>query len=154
MNEYWKRIVDLERENFILRSQLTTKEFKIERLLEDIEALNTKEFKIERLIEDIEALKEKLKENEHDFRTLGQYYECSLQYQDELADIVEEKEDTVDELIDRLAKAGQQLSAAENKIKGYETEVSLLQQKLARAEGKLDKIDSYLRITTERGINL
>ena len=30
MNEYWKRIVDLERENFILKSQLTTKEFKIE----------------------------------------------------------------------------------------------------------------------------
>ena len=133
MNEYWKRIVDLERENFILKSQLTTKEFKIERLLEDIE-----------------ALKEKLKEKEHDFRTLGQYYECSLQYQDELADIVEEKEDTVDELIDRLSRAGQQLSAAENKIKGYETEVSLLQQKLARAEGKLDKVENYLRMFSGR----
>ena len=133
MNEYWKRIVDLERENFILKSQLTTKEFKMERLLEDIE-----------------ALKEKLKEKEHDFRTLGQYYECSLQYQDELADIVEEKEDTADELIDRLAKAGQQLSAAENKIKGYETEVSLLQQKLAKAEGKLDRVENYLRMFSGR----
>lgn len=136
MND-WKRIVDLERENFILKSQLTTKEFKIERLLEDIE-----------------ALKENLKEKEHDFRTLGQYYECSLQYQDELADIIEEKEDTIDELIDRLTKAGQELSSKENKIKGYETEASLLQQKLARAEGKLNSIDSYLRMVTDRSFDI
>lgn len=137
MNELEKMVIDLKREIVALKCKISMQDYKICRLTEDNE-----------------ALKEKLKEKEHDFRTLGQYYECSLQYQDELADIVEEKEDTVDELIDRLAKAGQQLSAAENKILGYETEVSLLQQKLARAEGKLDKVDNYLRMVQDRNFNI
>ncbi len=135
--ENWKRIVDLERENLILKSQLKAKGYKLERVLEDIE-----------------VLKERLKVKEHDHRLLGKYYECSLEQMDELVNIVEEKEDAIDELIDRLSKAGQQLSAAENKIKGYETEVSLLQQKLARAEGKLDKVDSYLRMVTDRSFDI
>ena len=102
-------------------------------------------------------LKEELAKKEHDYRLLGEYYECAIQREDELADLMWEKEEEIESnkdfikelgktneiTLDRLAEAGQ-------KIVELEKQVALLQQQKCRAEGKLEKCENYLRMFTGR----
>lgn len=102
-------------------------------------------------------LKEELAKKEHDYRLLGEYYECAIQREDELADLIWEKEEEIESnkdfikelgktnevALDRLAEAGQ-------KIVELEKQVALLQQQKCRAEGKLEKAENYLRMFTGR----
>ena len=102
-------------------------------------------------------LKEELAKKEHDYRLLGEYYECAIQREDELADLMWEKEEEIESnkdfikelgktnevALDRLAEAGQ-------KIVELEKQVALLQQQKCRAEGKLEKCENYLRMFTGR----
>lgn len=129
----WKDIVELKRENALLRMKLNV--------------VNTEN----------EGLKEKLAKKEKEYRLLGEYYEASLQVQDEMADLcwekdeeIESNKDFIKELgktnevaLDRLAEAGQ-------KIVELEKQVALLQQQKCRAEGKLEKAENYLRMFTGR----
>lgn len=129
----WKDIVELKRENALLRMKLNV--------------VNTEN----------EGLKEELAKKEKDYRLLGEYYEASLQIQDEMADLcwekdeeIESNKDFIKELgktneitLDRLAEAGQ-------KIVELEKQVALLQQQKCRAEGKLEKAENYLRMFTGR----
>ena len=129
----WKDIVELKRENALLRMKLNV--------------VNTEN----------EGLKENLAKKEKEYRLLGEYYEASLQVQDEMADLcwekdeeIESNKDFIKELgktnevaLDRLAEAGQ-------KIVELEKQVALLQQQICRAEGKLEKAENYLRMFTGR----
>lgn len=129
----WKDIVELKRENALLRMKLNV--------------VNTEN----------EGLKEELAKKEKEYRLLGEYYEASLQVQDEMADLcwekdeeIESNKDFIKELgktnevaLDRLAEAGQ-------KIVELEKQVALLQQQKCRAEGKLEKAENYLRMFTGR----
>ena len=91
-------------------------------------------------------LKEELAKKEHDYRLLGEYYECAIQREDELADLMWEKEEEIEKYQDKLATAAQMLTAKDK-------EIALLQQQKCRAEGKLDKVDNYLRIVYGEGVN-
>lgn len=133
----WKDIVELKRENALLKMKLNV-----------VNAEN-------------EGLKEKLAKKEKEYRLLGEYYEASLQVQDEMADLCWEKDEEIEtnkdfikELgktnevaLDRLAEAGQ-------KIVELEKQVALLQQQKCRAEGKLNSIDSYLKMVQGKGFDL
>ena len=115
----WKDIVELKRENALLRMKLNV--------------VNTEN----------ESLKEKLAKKEKEYRLLGEYYEASLQVQDEMADLCWEKDEQIDKLTDELADAGMKLVAKDK-------EIALLQQQKCRAEGKLEKAENYLRMFTGR----
>ena len=115
----WKDIVELKRENALLRMKLNV--------------VNTEN----------ESLKEKLAKKEKEYRLLGEYYEASLQVQDEMADLCWEKDEQIDRLADKLAEAGQKLATKDK-------EIALLQQQKCRAEGKLEKCENYLRMFTGR----
>lgn len=115
----WKDIVELKRENALLRMKLNV--------------VNTEN----------EGLKEKLARREKDYRLLGQYYEASLQIEEEMSDLCWEKDEEIDRLADKLAEAGQKLAAKDK-------EIALLQQRMCRAEGKLEKAENYLRMFTGR----
>ena len=88
-------------------------------------------------------LKEELAKKEHDYRLLGEYYECAIQREDELADLMWEKEEEIEKYQDKLATAAQMLAAKDK-------EIALLQQQKCRAEGKLEKCENYLRMFTGR----
>ena len=88
-------------------------------------------------------LKEELAKKEHDYRLLGEYYECAIQREDELADLMWEKEEEIEKYQDKLATAAQMLTAKDK-------EIALLQQQKCRAEGKLEKCENYLRMFTGR----
>ena len=88
-------------------------------------------------------LKEELAKKEHDYRLLGEYYECAIQREDELADLMWEKEEEIEKYQDKLATAAQMLTAKDK-------EIALLQQRMCRAEGKLEKAENYLRMFTGR----
>ena len=88
-------------------------------------------------------LKEELAKKEHDYRLLGEYYECAIQREDELADLMWEKEEEIEKYQDKLATAAQMLAAKDK-------EIALLQQQKCRAEGKLEKAENYLRMFTGR----
>lgn len=91
-------------------------------------------------------LKEELAKKEHDYRLLGEYYECAIQREDELADLMWEKEEEIEKYQDKLVEAGQKLADKDK-------EIALLQQQKCRAEGKLDKVDNYLRIVYGEGVD-
>ena len=91
-------------------------------------------------------LKEELAKKEHDYRLLGEYYECAIQREDELADLMWEKEEEIEKYQDKLVEAGKKLADKDK-------EIALLQQQKCRAEGKLDKVDNYLRIVYGEGVN-
>ena len=102
-------------------------------------------------------LKEELAKKEHDYRLLGEYYECAIQREDELADLMWEKEEEIEsnkDFIKELGKTNEvalnRLAEAGQKIVELEKQVALLQQQKCRAEGKLDKVDNYLRMFTGR----
>lgn len=164
----WKDIVELKRENALLRMKLNV--------------VNTEN----------EGLKEKLAKKEKEYRLLGEYYEASLQVQDEMADLCWEKDEEIElcsqqidmyiekeqKYQDKLATASQMLTAKDEEIesnKGFikelsktnevaldrlaeagqkivelEKQVALLQQQKCRAEGKLEKCENYLRMFTGR----
>ena len=88
-------------------------------------------------------LKEELAKKEHDYRLLGEYYECAIQREDELADLMWEKEEEIEKYQDKLVEAGQKLATKDK-------EIALLQQQKCRAEGKLEKAENYLRMFTGR----
>ena len=88
-------------------------------------------------------LKEELAKKEHDYRLLGEYYECAIQREDELADLMWEKEEEIEKYQDKLATAAQMLTAKDK-------EIASLQQRMCRAEGKLEKAENYLRMFTGR----
>ena len=88
-------------------------------------------------------LKEELAKKEHDYRLLGEYYECAIQREDELADLMWEKEEEIERYQDKLATAAQMLASKDK-------EIALLQQQKCRAEGKLEKAENYLRMFTGR----
>ena len=115
----WKDIVELKKENALLRMKLNV-----------VNAEN-------------ESLKEELAKKEHDYRLLGEYYECAIQREDELADLMWEKDEQIDRLADKLVEAGQKLATKDK-------EIALLQQQKCRAEGKLEKAENYLRMFTGR----
>ena len=105
-------------------------------------------------------LKEELAKKEHDYRLLGEYYECAIQREDELADLMWEKEEEIEsnkDFIKELSKTNEvalnRLAEAGQKIVELEKQVALLQQQKCRAEGKLDKVDNYLRIVYGEGVN-
>ena len=126
-------------------------------------------------------LKEELAKKEHDYRLLGEYYECAIQREDELADLMWEKEEEIEKYQDKLAKAGQmltdkdkeiksnkdfikelsktneialdRLAEASEKIQELEVERDLANLRMCQAEGKLDKVDNYLRIVYGEGVN-
>ena len=83
-------------------------------------------------------LKEELAKKEHDYRLLGEYYECAIQREDELADLMWEKEEEIESNKDFIKELGKT------------NEVALLQQQKCRAEGKLEKCENYLRMFTGR----
>ena len=91
-------------------------------------------------------LKEELAKKEHDYRLLGEYYECAIQREDELADLMWEKEEEIEKYQDKLVEVGQKLAEKDK-------EIALLQQQKCRAEGKLDKVDNYLRIVYGEGVD-
>ena len=88
-------------------------------------------------------LKEELAKKEHDYRLLGEYYEYAIQREDELADLMWEKEEEIEKYQDKLATAAQMLTAKDK-------EIALLQQQKCRAEGKLEKAENYLRMFSGR----
>ena len=105
-------------------------------------------------------LKEELAKKEHDYRLLGEYYECAIQREDELADLMWEKEEEIEsnkDFIKELGKTNEvalnRLAEAGQKIVELEKQVALLQQQKCRAEGKLDKVDNYLRIVYGEGVH-
>ena len=105
-------------------------------------------------------LKEELAKKEHDYRLLGEYYECAIQREDELADLMWEKEEEIESNKDYIKELGKtnevalnRLAEAGQKIVELEKQVALLQQQKCRAEGKLDKVDNYLRIVYGEGVN-
>lgn len=129
----WKDIVELKRENAILRMKLNV--------------VNTEN----------EGLKEKLAKKEKEYRLLGEYYEASLQVQDEMADLCWEKDEEIEsnkDFIKELGKTNEvalnRLAEAGQKIVELEKQVALLQQQKCRAEGKLEKAENYLRMFTGR----
>ena len=137
-------------------------------------------------------LKEELAKKEHDYRLLGEYYECAIQREDELADLMWEKEEEIElcsqqidmyiekeqKYQDKLAEATQMLTdkdeeiksnkdfikelgktneitldklvEASKKIQELEVERDLANQRMCRAEGKLEKCENYLRMFTGR----
>ena len=102
-------------------------------------------------------LKEGLAKKEHDYRLLGEYYECAIQREDELADLMWEKEEEIEsnkDFIKELSKTNEvalnRLAEAGQKIVELEKQVALLQQQKCRAEGKLEKCENYLRMFTGR----
>ena len=102
-------------------------------------------------------LKEELAKKEHDYRLLGEYYECAIQREDELADLMWEKEEEIEsnkDFIKELSKTNEvalnRLAEAGQKIVELEKQVALLQQQKCRAEGKLEKCEKYLRMFTGR----
>ena len=102
-------------------------------------------------------LKEELAKKEHDYRLLGEYYECAIQREDELADLMWEKEEEIEsnkDFIKELGKTNEvalnRLAEAGQKIVELEKQVALLQQQKCRAEGKLEKAENYLRMFTGR----
>ena len=102
-------------------------------------------------------LKEELAKKEHDYRLLGEYYECAIQREDELADLMWEKEEEIEsnkDFIKELSKTNEvalnRLAEAGQKIVELEKQVALLQQQKCRAEGKLEKCENYLRMFTGR----
>lgn len=88
-------------------------------------------------------LKEELAKKEHDYRLLGEYYECAIQREDELADLMWEKEEEIEKYQDKLVEASK-------KIQELQTERDLANQRMCRAEGKLEKAENYLRMFTGR----
>ena len=115
----WKDIVELKRENALLRMKLNV-----------VNAENA-------------SLKEELAKKEKEYRLLGEYYEASLQVQDEMADLCWEKDEEIEKYQDKLATAAQMLAAKDK-------EIALLQQQKCRAEGKLEKAENYLRMFSGR----
>lgn len=88
-------------------------------------------------------LKEELAKKEHDYRLLGEYYECAIQREDELADLMWEKEEEIEKYQDKLVEASK-------KIQELQTERDLANQRMCRAEGKLEKAENYLRMFSGR----
>ena len=88
-------------------------------------------------------LKEELAKKEHDYRLLGEYYECAIQREDELADLMWEKEEEIEKYQDKLVEASE-------KIQELEVERDLANQRMCQAEGKLEKCENYLRMFTGR----
>ena len=88
-------------------------------------------------------LKEEKKKKEHDYRLLGEYYECAIQREDELADLMWEKEEEIEKYQDKLVEASK-------KIQELQVERDLANQRMCRAEGKLEKCENYLRMFTGR----
>ena len=127
-------------------------------------------------------LKEELAKKEHDYRLLGEYYECAIQREDELADLMWEKEEEIEKYQDKLVEAGQmltdkdeeiksnkdfikelsktneialdRLAEASEKIQELQVERDLANQRMCRAEGKLNSIDSYLKTVQGKGFDL
>ena len=88
-------------------------------------------------------LKEELAKKEHDYRLLGEYYECAIQREDELADLMWEKEAEIEKYQDKLVEASE-------KIQELEVERDLANQRMCQAEGKLERCENYLRMFTGR----
>ena len=88
-------------------------------------------------------LKEELAKKEHDYRLLGEYYECAIQREDELADLMWEKEEEIEKYQDKLVEASE-------KIQELEVERDLATRRMCQAEGKLEKCENYLRMFTGR----
>ena len=88
-------------------------------------------------------LKEELAKKEHDYRLLGEYYECAIQREDELADLMWEKEEEIEKYQDKLVEASK-------KIQELEVERDLANQRMCQAEGKLERCENYLRMFTGR----
>ena len=88
-------------------------------------------------------LKEDLAKKEHDYRLLGEYYECAIQREDELADLMWEKEEEIEKYQDKLVEASK-------KIQELQVERDLANQRMCRAEGKLEKAENYLRMFSGR----
>ena len=129
----WKDIVDLQRELVKMGAKLSI-----------VQRENAR-------------LKEELAKKEHDYRLLGEYYECAIQREDELADLMWEKEEEIEsnkDFIKELGKTNEvalnRLAEAGQKIVELEKQVALLQQQKCRAEGKLEKCENYLRMFTGR----
>lgn len=115
----WEEIVDLKRELVKVKSELS------------IVTLENA------------SLRENLAKKEKEYRLLGEYYEASLQVQDEMADLCWEKDEEIEKYQDKLATAAQMLVAKDK-------EIVLLQQQKCRTEGKLEKAENYLRMFTGR----
>ena len=115
----WKDIVDLQRELVRMGAKLSI-----------VQRENAR-------------LKEELAKKEHDYRLLGEYYECAIQREDELADLMWEKEEEIEKYQDKLVEASK-------KIQELQTERDLANQRMCRAEGKLEKAENYLRMFSGR----
>ena len=106
-------------------------------------------------------LKEELAKKEHDYRLLGEYYECAIQREDELADLMWEKEEEIElcsqqidmyiekeqKYQDKLAEATQMLTDKDEEIKsnkdfikelGKTNEITL--DKLVEASEKIQEL--------------
>ena len=88
-------------------------------------------------------LKEELAKKEHDYRLLGEYYECAIQREDELADLMWEKEEEIEKYQDKLVEASK-------KIQELQVERDLATQRMCQAEGKREKAENYLRMFSGR----
>ena len=88
-------------------------------------------------------LKEELAKKEHDYRLLGEYYECAILREDELDDLMWEKEEEIEKYQDKLVEASE-------KIQELEVERDLANQRMCQAEGKLERCENYLRMFTGR----
>ena len=115
----WKNMVDLQRELVRMGAKLSI-----------VQRENAR-------------LKEELAKKEHDYRLLGEYYECAIQREDELADLIWEKEEEIEKYQDKLVEASK-------KIQELQVERDLANQRMCRAEGKLEKAENYLRMFSGR----
>ena len=86
-------------------------------------------------------LKEELAKKEHDYRLLGEYYECAIQREDELADIMWEKEEEIE-----LSR--QQIDMYIEKEQKYQDKLAEVEQKLA---AKVKEIESNKGFIKELG---
>ena len=115
----WKNMVDLQRELVRMGAKLSI-----------VQRENAR-------------LKEELAKKEHDYRLLGEYYECAIQREDELADLMWEKEEEIEKYQDKLVEASK-------KIQELQVERDLANQRMCRAAGKLEKAENYLRMFSGR----
>ena len=116
-------------------------------------------------------LKEELAKKEHDYRLLGEYYECAIQREDELADLMWEKEEEIElcsqqidmyiekeqKYQDKLAEATQMLTDKDEEIKsnkdfikelGKTNEITL--DRLAEAGQKIVELEKQVALLQQQ----
>lgn len=109
-------------------------------------------------------LKEELAKKEHDYRLLGEYYECAIQREDELADLMWEKEEEIESnkdfikelgktnevALDKLATAAQMLVAKDEEIELCSQQIDMYIEKEQRYQDKLAELEKQVALLQQQ----